>query len=121
MADTVNHSHGDTGAKPPDSLNFADGDIPDPETFDWFWSEVPTAINDHAALLESIDSDEDGVVDQAAQADNATTVKDNDIDSDGDGRVDSADVAQVGLQVESRTDYPSNPEGGRVVFRTDKA
>jgi hypothetical protein len=123
MADTVDHTHGDTGTKPADGLNFANGDLPDPEVFDWFWTEVPKAINDHAALLEEIDSNGDGVVDQAAQADNATNVKGNDIDSDADGKVDAAetaDTAKTTLRIEARTDYPTDPEVGRVVFRTDK-
>ena len=65
MADNVDHTHGDSGTKPAQDLNFQDGDYPDPEVFDWFWSEVPAAINDHASLLEDIDSNEDGVVDRA--------------------------------------------------------
>lgn len=88
MAERVDHVHGDTGTQPSQSLNFQDGDYPDPEEFDWFWSEVPDAINDHADLLEAIDSDEDGIVDQA---DNALLFKGNDLDSDGDGVVDDSD------------------------------
>lgn len=65
MAEGVDHTHGDTGVKPAQDLNFQDGDYPDPEEFDWFWSQVPSAINDHKSLLEAIDSDEDGIVDRA--------------------------------------------------------
>jgi hypothetical protein len=65
MAKKVDHTHGDNGTKPADNLNFQIGDKPDPETFDWFWSEVPAAINNHADTLESIDSDGDGTVDEA--------------------------------------------------------
>jgi hypothetical protein len=32
----------------------------------------------------------------------------------------TADTADVALNIESRTDYPSNPTGGRVVYRSDK-
>lgn len=95
MADNVDHTHGDTGSKPPQNLNFQDGGLPDPQEFDWFWSQVPAAINNHASLIESIDSDEDGVVDTANVANNATNYKNNDIDSDGDGKVDSADNADT--------------------------
>ncbi len=68
MADRVDHTHGDTGVKPAQDLNFQDGDYPDPEVFDWFWSEVPAAIEDHADTLEALDSDGDGTVDAADQA-----------------------------------------------------
>lgn len=68
MANEVDHTHGDTGTKPPQDLNFQDGDYPDPEQFDWFWSQVPSAINDHASILTSIDSNEDGIVDEAENA-----------------------------------------------------
>lgn len=57
MAKGVDHSHGDAGAKPPQDLNFQDGDFPDPEVFDWFWSEVPAAINDHATKIEAKDQE----------------------------------------------------------------
>lgn len=68
MANNVDHTHGDAGTKPSQSLNFQDGDYPDPEVFDWFWSQVPAAINDHASTIEAIDSNEDGVVDEAEDA-----------------------------------------------------
>lgn len=118
MADTVDHTQGDTGTKPPQNRNFQDGGFPDPEEFDWFWSQVPSAINNHASLLESIDSDEDGIVDEATQAANATTVKGNDIDSDGDGKVDSAEVA------DSAKSYKNNDidsDGDGVVDSADQA
>jgi hypothetical protein len=93
MADRVDHTHGDAGAKPADGLDFQNKDFPDPEEFDWFWNQVPTAINDHADTIETIDTNEDGVVDEAETAHNTIAYKGNDIDSDGDGKVDSADVA----------------------------
>lgn len=93
MADGVDHTHGDAGDKPAQNLDFTSGGIPDPETFDWFWSQVPAAINDHQSLLEAIDSNEDGIVDEAESAQSAQAVKGNDIDSDGDGKVDAADDA----------------------------
>jgi hypothetical protein len=124
MAKEINHTHGDTGEQPPDDLNFQSGDKPDAEIFDWFWSTVPSVVDSHADTLEAIDSDGDGKVDVADNADTATdaenvtsTYKDNDIDSDGDGIVDTADETR---SFESRTNYPTNPEAGRVVFRIDK-
>lgn len=97
MAKKVDHTHGDTGEKPADGLNFQSGGKPDSEVFDWFWTEVPAAINDHADELDAIDADDDGTVDAA---DTATKVKGNDIDSDGDGKVNAADDAQNAKNVE---------------------
>lgn len=98
MADTVDHTHGDTGVKPAQDLNFQTGGFPNPEVFDWFWSEVPAAVNDHADLLGEIDSDEDGVVDAAEYAQNTDSYKGNDLDSDGDGKVDAAETADVAAE-----------------------
>jgi len=93
MANTVDHTHGDNGDKPVDGLNFQNGDVPDPEVFDWFWTEVPSAINNHAQLLEQIDTNDDGVVDEAETAQDTAAYKGNDIDKDGDGKVNAADTA----------------------------
>lgn len=113
MAEGVDHTHGDTGEKPPQSLNFQDGDYPDPEHFDWFWSRVPSAINNHQSLIQSIDSDEDGVVDEA---DTANLYKNQDIDSDGDGQVDEADHAD-----NVRSTYKGNDLDGDGDGRVDAA
>jgi hypothetical protein len=67
MARRVDHSHGDSGTKPDSNLNFQDGDYPDPEEFDWFWYNVPQAINDHAGTIEDFQNGNVSV----AQADNA--------------------------------------------------
>lgn len=93
MAKNVDHTHGDTGEKPAQDLNFQTGGFPDPEVFDWFWTEVPAAINDHANTIEAIDANEDGVVDEAAYAQDTDSFKGNDLDTDGDGKVDAAETA----------------------------
>lgn len=62
---------------------------------------MPSGSNSNAVQYKNndIDTDGDGKVnnavnaDNATQADNATKVKGNDIDTDGDGRVDKADDA----------------------------
>lgn len=110
--DTITHSQGDSGTKPPSGLDFANGDFPNPQHFDWFWSTVIAAINGHASEFDALDTDGDGVVDKADKAtelvggtidsnsdgvvdaaDTAAQVKGNDIDSDADGVVDAADTA----------------------------
>jgi len=120
--DKVDHQHGDSGTKPSQDLNFQDGEYPDPEVFDWFWNQVPAAINSHADDLAVIDSDEDGKVDAAQQADSADTatkVKGNDIDFDGDGVVNEADVSDETRRVEVRNNDPSSPADGRMWIRSD--
>lgn len=122
MADKFDYTHGAQGSKPTSALDFQTGDAIPPENFDWYWYTVIQAINDHASLLEAIDSDENGTVDAAeaaAAATNATNVtgtyKGNDIDSDGDGVVDESDQTQ---SLEVRTNDPSAVEG-RVWIRSD--
>jgi len=69
-----------------------------------------------------IDSDEDGKVDEAQQADSADTatkVKGNDIDFDGDGVVNEADVSDETRRVEVRNNDPSSPADGRMWIRSD--
>jgi hypothetical protein len=122
MAERVDHQHGASGTKPPQDQDFQDGEYPNPEEFDWFWNQVPNAINSHADALEDIDSDGDGKVDAADTADSATTankVKGNDIDSDGDGVVDEADSADQARRVEVRNNDPSSPSDGRMWIRSD--
>jgi hypothetical protein len=66
-----------------------------------------------------IDTDGDGIVDRAdsaAEADTSGLVKGNDIDTDGDGIVDTSDETRA---FESRSNFPSNADAGRVVYRPD--
>lgn len=132
--DSFSYTHGDNGSQPGSARDFQIGKRPNAEDFDWWWSTVTSYINGHADEFDRFDSDDDGIVDEAdhaATADNATsadsadyaddgdasTYKGNDIDTDGNGNADLADETK---SFEARTNYPSNPEAGRVVFRTDK-
>jgi hypothetical protein len=92
MADKVDHTHGDTGTKPSQDLNFQDSDYPDPQEFDWFWSQVPSAINDHADRLEDIDGDEDGVVDRSDELSSSSV---GDGLSGGDSTAISVEASQL--------------------------
>ena len=93
--DTFDYTHGDTGTAPADGEEFQSNERPDSEVFDWFWYNVIESINGHSAEFDRIDSDDDGVVDEADYANDAdaSTYKGNDLDSDGDGTVDAADAA----------------------------
>lgn len=90
----LNYTHGDTGSKPI-SLNFEQNGRPNSQTFDWWWYNVSNAIDAHADEFDRLDSDNDGIVDEAdyAKDSNASTYKENDIDTDGDGIVNIADYA----------------------------
>lgn len=91
--DKFDYSHGDSGNQPPDGNEFAANERPDAQHFDWWWTNVLSKINKLWDEFSRIDSDDDGVVDEAdyAQDADASTYKGNDLDSDGDGIVDNAD------------------------------
>jgi hypothetical protein len=63
--DTFNYTHGDTGNSPSSSLDFSANQRPDANIFDWYWYNVIEAIKGHAAEFDELDSDDDGVVDEA--------------------------------------------------------
>ncbi len=116
--DTYDYQHGDTGDRPADGLNFKISGRPSAQTFDWFFNTVTKKID---GIINTLDNILDGTIavpqaENAAAADTSELVKGNDIDSNGDGIVDTADEAR---SFESRTDFPSNADAGRVVYRTD--
>lgn len=85
---------GETGEMPPNGFFYEGGDQVLQKHLDALWNGLDTLEDDVVAALDDIDSDRDGVVDEAnvAQDANATTYKGNDIDSDGDGQVDDANL-----------------------------
>ena len=87
------YTHGSTGSQPGSPRDYASGDPVDANEFDYYVNTPFETIKDIIDALNNLDSDDDGTVDAADQADNATKVKGNDIDSDGDGVVNEADVA----------------------------
>lgn len=92
--DKYEYSHGDTGQQP-SALDFQENERPDAQHFDWWWYTTTQYVNSHADEFDRLDSDDDGVVDEADYANDAdaSTFKGNDIDDDGDGVVDQADYA----------------------------
>ena len=72
--DNIDYSHGDSGTEPPSDHDFQNNQRPDAQNFDWFWSTVINRINGIISEFNRIDSDDDGKVDAADQADNADTV-----------------------------------------------
>jgi hypothetical protein len=103
--DRFDYAHGDVGTEPPTALDFVSGAKPEPEYHDWFWTEVTSKINLLFDELDRLDSDDDGVVDEADYANDAdaSTYKGQDLDSDGDGQVDAADQADNATTLQSLT------------------
>lgn len=61
---TFSYTHGDNGTAPSGSLNFQANDRPNSEHFDWWWTNVISAINGHSDEFDRLDSNNDGVVDE---------------------------------------------------------
>jgi len=70
----ISYSHGDNGSEPSSALDFQQNQRPDAQNFDWFWSTVINRINGINSEFNRLDSDDDGKVDAADQADNADTL-----------------------------------------------
>jgi hypothetical protein len=108
---------GDTGERPSDNFQYDGGDQVNEKHLDYLWDNVAALESEVRSALTDIDSDKDGIVDEA---DTANLYKGNDIDSDGDGKVDNAvnaDRATTADQVwdaDARYDYWSNHEIGTV-------
>lgn len=93
--DTSDYTHGDQGAWPPSGTNFQNGDTLNAQPVDKLFWYLTEKSRDFANEFDRLDSDNDGVVDEADYAydANATLYKGNDIDSNGDGTVDAAEFA----------------------------
>ena len=104
--DKFDYTHGDSGNQPPDGNEFAANERPDAQHFDWWWTNVRDKINKLWDEFSRLDSDDDGVVDEADYANDAdaSTYKGNDIDSNGDGKVDNADL--TGFKLEADKYHP---------------
>jgi len=123
IPDKPSYTHGSTGTKPTTALDYANGDPLDADNLDYYLYTEFTKIKALIDVLNTLDSDGDGRVDaadHATEADNASQLNGNTYDDDGDGRVNAADHATEAASFEARTNYPTNPDNGRVVFRTDK-
>lgn len=81
---------GEDGEFPQDGFFYKSGDQVNEKHLDALWNGLQEQESEIQSALGDIDSDKDGVVDEA---DTANLYKNNDIDSDGDGKVDSAEVA----------------------------
>lgn len=89
-------THGDTGVQPNAGRDFQSGGNPSAQEFDWWWYTVITKFRAINAEFNRLDSDDDGVVDEAdyARTANATSYKGEDLDTDGNGKADTAEFAE---------------------------
>lgn len=106
-------SWGSTGTAPPSNYSYAEGEQPVDEWDNWFNYHVIDEIESVVGLINDIDGDTDGIVDEADYANDAdaSTYKGNDIDSDGDGSVDQADLATDANQYDGTS--PSDGTSGQ--------
>jgi hypothetical protein len=63
--DTFTYTHGDTGKKPSVAKDFQKNDRPQANNFDWFWYHTIEAVKGHASEFDRLDSNNDGIVDEA--------------------------------------------------------
>lgn len=94
---------GETGIEPPANYSYENGERPVDAWDNWFNYTVIQELTDVIDIINDIDSNTDGVVDEA---ETANAYKGNDIDSDGDGVVDNADQF-AGLSPSDGTDGQS--------------
>jgi len=106
----IDYSHGDSGTEPPSDHDFQHNQRPDAQNFDWFWSTVIDRINGIISEFNRIDSDDDGKVDAADQADNADTLDGEHADAFADAGHDHPKSYINGYQ----SNTLSNVDGGTV-------
>lgn len=102
---------GSSGSQPTAGFQYEFEDRVNEKHLDYLWNALYNFEDETRSALTDIDSDADGVVDEA---DTASLYKDNDIDSDGDGIVDEADSTQTVEGIDMFTEYSSVDDGGLV-------
>jgi hypothetical protein len=107
---SFSYTHGETGTKPQNPLNFEENERPNADRFDWFWYQTITSINGHADEFGRLDSDNDGVVDAAdgaatwSDSGNAIITHPTDIDFTGDISVTADGDGTATVSVTKYTD-----------------
>lgn len=107
---------GDNGERPADNFSYQDGDFVNEKHLDYLWSSLHTFEDEVRAALDDIDSNADGIVDEA---DTANLYKGNDIDTDGDGTVDDADNATATYKGTDLDENYVNTEGSGYIANGD--
>lgn len=140
--DKFNYSHGDTGNKPNNSLNFESDGRPKSQNFDWWWYTVIQSINGHADEFDRLDSNDDGIVDESEyswdsdkldglhladikdwvnqNADIQQTSLDGSLGDPGEYLItDGTNVTWQNLKAPVVSSDPSNPDNGECWIRND--
>lgn len=86
------YTHGSTGDAPNSALDYANGDPVDQAHMDYYVNTPLEKIKSIIDVLNALDNNDDGVVDEA---DSANLYKGNEIDLNADGVVDEADTANL--------------------------
>lgn len=60
---------GDSGERPPDNYDYSGGDQVNQKHFDYLWNQVTNMEDEIRSAFTDIDSDKDGIVDKADEAD----------------------------------------------------
>lgn len=126
---SFSYTHGDVGTEPSSSLDFQKNERPEAQDFDWYWYNVIEAIKGHAQEFDRLDSDDDGIVDEADYAANADKVDGSEASeflmtsggtmsgnltlSDGSEAASKSWVQDQPSSVDVRTSAPSDPENGQ--------
>lgn len=108
-------SWGDAGSQPSAGFSYDKNDKVNEKHLDYLWNALYNFEDEVRSALDDIDSNSDGIVDEA---DSANNFKGNDIDSNGDGIVDEADTAPLVKNTDIDKDYV-NCEGSGVVANGD--
>lgn len=104
VPDDPSYTHGSTGTEPGSPIDYQNGDAVDESEFDYF---INTPFEKLKAILTHLRDLQDGTesvaVAESSNGGDAESYKGNDIDSNGDGIVDQADDADT-LQSNSPSD-----------------
>lgn len=108
--DTFDYTHGDTGTKPSNALNFQENERPNAQHFDWYWYNAIESINGHSNEFDRLDNDNDGVVDAAdgastwSETGNLVETHPTDVNFSGDLQLSSDGDGTVTVSVTTYTD-----------------
>lgn len=136
------YSHGSTGTQPPNPRDYENGDPLDADEMDYYIYQSFSTIKDIIDALNTLDSDDDGTVDEAEYAldsdkvdgqdwqdikdwvQNTATIDETQLDSSaGDAgqylQSDGTNSVWTDLEVPVRSSDPSSPADGQVWIRDD--
>lgn len=105
---TINYTHGDTGTKPGNPLDFQKNERPIAAEFDWYWHKITESVKGHSAEFTRLDYNDDGIVDESDSVTPGGELKGDLFDSLGNQIYDDGSnyILQNRLQNDSVTVTP---------------